>query len=257
MIRLDCHSTESALVSLSSGLGLDPEVVAETLAACDEDRSNGSDRNPQHQLPEDVLASLGVAIENAGFGGAYAFHGSRVVDPDSFRRRGILPRRMLVDEVWTTLGDLADAEPGEWADFRRSMETDGGEDWGQQYRSRISSDHSPWLEGPYDYYVRECLLQTAVEGLHDYLALPEIVEDIAGGFKTRTGFDLAAAYTSVTRACIVKVQVPFEPHAVGTALWYLYGSVKGIGLAWACGGPSLTGNPIRARDVVDVEVLGP
>jgi hypothetical protein len=59
--------------------------------------------------------------------------------------------------------------------------------------------------GPYAFLIRETLLHNKVLGNHDYLALPEVVEDICTCFQETFGTSvLQSAFMDSTRPCIVK-----------------------------------------------------
>jgi hypothetical protein len=123
---LDCHDLKTALATLESLLDIVVEELSEALVSHDESRFDGTE-DPFKRMPNDVANALGANLELAHPAGAYYFHGTRVVDPDSFVRRGILPLGQMVDSIWSTLGDLVrDVCPAtEWDEFRRSVERDG------------------------------------------------------------------------------------------------------------------------------------
>jgi hypothetical protein len=110
------------------------------------------------------------------FDGAY-FHGTRALDPESIRRRGLLPLDAMLDEIWATLRKFAgERTDDEWAGFRASIEANGGQHDGELYRLK-RGDRVHF--GPHGELVREVFLDPAATSLHDYLGCPAIVQDIA------------------------------------------------------------------------------
>jgi hypothetical protein len=59
---------------------------------------------------------------------------------------------------------------------------------------------------------------------HDYLALPEIIEDICRACATAFGLDLATRFHTVSVPCVVTYVAPMSAGngATETAFWYVY-----------------------------------
>ncbi len=58
--------------------------------------------------------------------------------------------------------------------------------------------------GPFGHLVRELHFNASENGLHDYLWLPELVEDVCKAYQKKYGHDLKPHYLSVLHPCIGK-----------------------------------------------------
>ncbi|EID8763376.1 TPA: hypothetical protein IF410_004848, partial [Escherichia coli] len=67
-------------------------------------------------------------------------------------------------------------------------------------------------------------------GLHDYLWLPELVEDVCKAYQKKYGHDLKPHYLSVLHPCIVwfEADIVYEKGVLETALSYAYTSVRDL-----------------------------
>lgn len=84
-------------------------------------------------MPRRVLERFSSDVDRLQFDGTCYFHASRVLDPVSFRRRGILPFPAVIDEIWETLRELAEMTPSEWAPLRDEFESD------HLYRNKVEN----------------------------------------------------------------------------------------------------------------------
>ena len=146
-------------------------------------------------------------IQKVAFDAAYYFHGTRTIDPRLFLADGIKPLGLVIDHLWDALHLLcADDIPADrWQAIRRELEHD-------RPRSR-SDDHSAWLyrlkqpdpahHGPYASLIREHAVNP-IGGQHDYLATPEIIQDITG----HVGGDLQAKFEAAATSCVAKFRHP-------------------------------------------------
>jgi hypothetical protein len=87
-------------------------------------------------MPREVPEQFGTTVDDARFGGAYYFHGTRVRDPGSFLRQGILPLDQMVEQIWSMLYEFVCEErtQKQWAEFRKAIETDACGHDGDLYR---------------------------------------------------------------------------------------------------------------------------
>ena len=197
MVWLDCHDVDSALTSLAAAIGASALELEQALLNYDDDRwALRPDEAPEDQTPLDVLEHFGTDVDlvTSCLAGAYCFHGTRALEPRAFRTRGILPLDQMLDEIWATLRGLGrdGLNDQEWAAFRSSLDADGGDDDGQRYRLK-TADRIHF--GPNGMLVREIFLDPQAASAVDYLACPEIIQDIAwcyqklirrGGWHRRT-----------------------------------------------------------------------
>ncbi|MFG1928821.1 hypothetical protein [Cryptosporangium sp. NPDC048952] len=210
MMLLDCEDAETALRSLAHASGVDDADFRAALLARNPDRTVWTgDEDPWVAIPRVLLADLGVEIGEVRFDGAYYFHGTRTLRPHAFLHEGILPLGAALDRLWSDLHDLCDGDVtnASWMAFRQQLE--GGiptplhsRHGAYLYRMKFAND---FHHGPYASLIRDHTIDP-IEGQHDYVKSPEIVEDIA----RCVDFDLQERFEATARSCIVK----FRHHEV-------------------------------------------
>jgi hypothetical protein len=226
-LYLDCHDLDSALRSFAI-VGDRPEsALAEAIASYDVDWDTATEET-ESSVPQEVFGQLELSEETFTFAGTCFFHGTRSMDPARFQREGILPLGHIVDQIWSDLHQLIFAEisPAAWLDHRRAVEAGAGGHSGWLYR--LKTQDAAFHGGPYAYLIRDQHLST-FDGHHDYLAIPEIVQDIA-----RTcDFGLQDLFESAASPHIVKFRTAeTTTHAIHTAFWYIHASLRGEKLGW-------------------------
>ncbi|MCK3430119.1 hypothetical protein MZH76_22785 [Escherichia coli] len=82
--------------------------------------------------------------------------------------------------------------------------------------------------GPYGHLVREVHLHARKLWQHNYLRLPELVEDVCNAYQKKYGQDLTEHYLKVLKPCIVcfRADIEYEKGALEAALSYGYTSVR-------------------------------
>ncbi|WP_133306524.1 hypothetical protein [Pseudomonas sp. LS-2] len=86
----------------------------------------------------------------------------------------------------------------------------------------------PFHHGPYAMLVREVAFHSAKVSNHDYLHLPEIIEDICNGYEHRFGESIMAIVCGGLHKCIVKFSSAkvLDDHLLGVALLYCWGEIN-------------------------------
>jgi hypothetical protein len=255
MVWLDCHDVDSALTSLAAAIGASALELEQALLNYDDDRwALRPNEAPEDQTPLDVLEHFGTDVDHITerLAGAYCFHGTRVLDPQVFFRRGILPLDAMLEEIWAALREFSELSAQEWATFRASVETDGGGDDGRRYRFK-TGDRIHF--GPHGMLVREIFLYPPA-GTVDYLGCSEIPQDIAWCYQSAFGLDLERRFCDASTPCIVKFRSTQRlSEAIDTALWYAFSRLRSGELPSNTSGYTGEGRAVPAEDVVDVEVV--
>ncbi len=260
MPHLDCTDLDSTLSSLSAALETAPTTLQTALENYDEAPFADHAEDPWEQMPRELTEHFGASVDEvrARFDGAFYFHGTRVVDPDAFYRRGILPLDHMIDPLWSTLRELAprDLTNEDWALFVNSVESGVDNQDTRLYRLKTGSGLS---FGPFGLLVREILLDPGAASSHDYLRTPEIIEDIARAYLTAYGVDLQALFCAASHPCVVTFKRrQLRPGAVKAALWYSYTKVRDGELTmsanWSFDG---SGYPVPPEDIVSVKIISP
>ncbi|WP_155544846.1 hypothetical protein [Amycolatopsis camponoti] len=199
--------------------------------------------------PREVFRLLDVAETDATFEGVYYFHGTRIFDTTTFRKEGILPLGQMIDRLWASLYTLvADiVTDTEWRRLRADIEAGAGAG-GYQYCLKTPS---PNLHGPYAHLAREHHLPR--DGHHNYLTIPEIVEDIARS----CGLDLAQRFQDTTTPCVVKFRTTgVDTETLHAGFWYIHGMLHNGTPGWFSQSDyDGRGNAVPPEDVVSVELI--
>jgi len=249
-VVLDCESFESAVESSAAILGLGAGDLVARLRAFECEQippAEGQVHPYENLLPE---YAIGIAHHDLPTPlTVHWFHASRVRRGTTFDE-GILPVSAILDRIWTFLGDLARewSTQEEWNRFRREMRGQGAE----QYRMKVGCGHD---EGPFAFLVREIIFCWQEMGNHDYLSIPEIVEDICLSYETRLGHALRERFVAATRPSIVKFRSRDpRPDALKAALMYIHRKARKEDLCISCN-TCYTGEgvPIGRNDILKVE----
>jgi hypothetical protein len=254
---LDCDDLDSTVASLANVIGV---TSAELELALEEHepRFEEAAEDPWQLMPCEVLERFGADVETVArrFDGAYYFHGTRAVDPEAFRRRGILPLDQMLEELWATLRELAadGISDEDWAVFRHDVETGIGGHDGWLYRHKVGAGIDL---GPFGLLVRDIFLEPQSTGSHAYLGCPEIVQDISRCFSSVHGVNLEPRFCDAAKPCIVKFRsTQLRPGAINAALWCAYTKLRD-GEITSSSNYSFDGNgeAVRAEDVMAVEIV--
>jgi len=247
---LNCATYEDALASLSSAAEVAPSALIHA-AQSFSPSAVPEGEHPWVVIPHMVFAAVDVDITRVSFDAMHLVHGTRTVDPTSFEREGILPLGKMVDRIWRMLRDLCpEMTDSEWARFRGDVEVGNKFDAAWLYQHKVGR---PSLHGPYGSLVREHTCYP-IAGEHDYLASPEIIEDIA----RCSSFDLQERFNAAAKKCTVTFQERVVPlPAIEAALLYVYSKTRGETLSRASiYGHDCRGVGVEPHDIVAVECIG-
>ena len=244
---IDCQSTESTLASLAGICQRSPAATFEALQFAD---PTPTLEHPEVATagPSAFLASLEVT--QLSIHGSMYFHGTRATSLDSFYSDGILPTARALEGIWTTLAALA-ANHGNDRDriseLRQQLESKSHVRGSWQFRHKVSN---PRINGgPFGHLIRD--QHRPSPGRHDYLAVPEIVQDIAQCIE----IDLERLFAESTKPYIVKFATQEQdPRIVEPIFWHLReelcNEVPSMNSYCAFSG---NGFSIPPRDIVKIE----
>jgi hypothetical protein len=197
-----CETPESIYASLSNIFGADESRIRDLLLQFDIDEYFRT--NPRAKLDSDELLLSVIAPSEVPltYDATCWFHLTRAWPYTNFEQ-GILPLGMQLDSIWASLFGLLEGSisEAEWGVFRRYVETDCSHRLADIYRLKTSREH---LWGPYAILIREMAFAPKAYGNHDYLGIPEIVDDICACFQQYGGINLRKIYLRRTRPCIAK-----------------------------------------------------
>lgn len=231
---LDCETIESTYQSLSNILELEIKEIEYFLKEIDIEDYYNKHPNCNYMADEFLLKKIIKDYKSKiQFDKVCWFHLARVMDNSAFQK-GIYPLGKYLDNLWQNLYLLIKDKINEceWNDFRKKIETDYDNHFAYLYRIK-STDEFHW--GPYAMLVRDVAFNSEEIENHDYLKIPEIVEDISICFEKIYGINLAESYINNSKSIIVKfISEDVEENYIGVALNYLYNKLHGLEMSLDC-----------------------
>lgn len=254
---LDCENIVTIYNSLYTILGIDRNKIEFHLQQLDIENDNRYDTKYGGDLERWILGTLEEEVSiKINLSGVYWFHLTRVPSSTTFEK-GILPLGQSLERIWSFLYSLVHNQksPSEWQRFRQKVETERLSHDAGLYQ--LKAKH-PDQWGPFAILVRDIAFVASEVGNHDYLYVPETVEDICRCFQQEYHFDLLQLFQANTKPCIVKFWTPQVKHSyIGTALYYLYSVLHKQELSIYCNacfdgrGESIKPNQIEKVDFLD------
>jgi hypothetical protein len=149
------------------------------------------------------------------------FHLSRTYSSETFKE-GIKPLGSMLEEIWGFLYSLIDKDfnEQEWMNFKNNIITKHAGNGSFLYNLKTTDD---FYWGPYAMLVHEIAHCSEEVNNHDYLEIPEIVEDICNTFQDVYGRNLKELFLEKTSSYVIKF-ISHETDIVylKSALYYLY-----------------------------------
>lgn len=254
-LRLDCNSRASTESGLSAVFSCTVEELRRFVS--DPSRDAFYEAN-WSTLPAFERWLYAQACEHLGEPNLPAelcwFHGTRVPVGTTFVE-GIVPLgqgiQRLKEAILATLDDTA-ARAAVGAAFGRP------EGSSMHFHNKVGHEIH-W--GPFAILVREVADHANALGQHDYLAMPEIVDDLCEEVRMADGIDIRAAFEDRWVPAMVKFYAPCDSdaaqYAVSTALCYLREcALSGrprVGSVWCFDGGNVAVAPERILDIEWVE----
>lgn len=184
------------------------------------------------------------------------FHLSRSLNPE-FYYEGIFPLNTILPKLQKDLYNLVSSEISE-SEWKEICKGAGAGFRKTRYNMKVNENCH---YGPYAMLVREIAFNSQLVGNHDYLKVPEIIEDMCMDVQKIYGVDVLDRFVKKASPIIVKFKEKLVDNAkdkyyIGTALTYLYNKLHGKSLSLACN-MCYTGYGIgvEKNNIVLVEVL--
>ncbi len=199
MLILDCSSRTQALHTLSAGFGCPPEKLKKVLLFAQDLKVSTSLILASWLMHLDCRRSALCELGEPGpFTRALWFHGTRTFAGNTFpagllalNQSESLAMKMLLD--FLAPNEMVRTHLKEW-------------DVPGAFRMRcFSSEPAIKSTGGSGHLVRELHFNASENGLHDYLWLPELVEDVCKAYQKKYGHDLKPHYLSISSLyCLVR-----------------------------------------------------
>jgi hypothetical protein len=214
---IDCESYESALASLAG-------VYRASIADIKDFLSEFEIESEYEKYKGDMSAGDLLQTKfSQKFGGPQQsvtgiswFHLTRTLDGATFSE-GILPLGAALPKLWDMLVSIP-KDKGRRLRLEE-LKTNGVPNFQYNFKTPHKLHH-----GPYAMLVRESAFNASEIGNHDYLKLPEIIEDICLGYEEKFKESIEEEIKTALRPCIVK----FEDRSgtridvIGPVLQYCY-----------------------------------
>lgn len=226
-LTLDCSSRETALDSVAAVLSLGQSQLMSVISTidldveCDKPDYLG---DPNRTLWDAVLLAAGLPTPRP-VDEVRWFHLTRVPMGTAFDE-GILPLSGSLDRIWAMLLSVfAGTHHHKQLEVLRAKGV-----YNFQYQLKVGVDlHA----GPYAMLVRESAFRWKEMGAHDYLGMPEIAQDICGGYLEAFHEDIEPDLRAALTPCIVSFRSrQCRRVHLEAALRYLYTTHHGDGFTF-------------------------
>lgn len=251
-VVLDCESFEAALESLARIFQTTPANLKALLSS----KEIGAYYDIHwRELPDFKDYVYAVAETRLGcslaLDGICWFHCTRILAGTTFSE-GILPLNAALPSLKARLIDAVD-DIVVRDQLRNTLESGGVAD--HHYFNK-SQNSMHW--GPYAILVREVAFHATKFSQHDYLGMPEIIEDICNGFAKTSGVDLIGVFTEKLKPAIVKFTSTTnqDQSCIATALCYVYSTIhEGAPCANSVNCFDGKNNPVPPQDIQKVDFV--
>tara|TARA_R110000744_G_scaffold203548_1_gene322459 strand:+ start:62 stop:829 length:768 start_codon:yes stop_codon:yes gene_type:complete len=177
---------------------------------------------------------------------AYWFHNTRVTDKTDFKE-GILPLDKMVDKVHNQINNFI-------TDLNLTTSNKSLEE-SSMIQRKLNSNYD---NGPWGFLIRNFALEK-VDGIHNYLSLPEIVEDIVYyKYPFNQAQQILKEFKNATVPCIVKFKSSKEihPEKLSSVINYLFHKLNNEKIDGNCNSNiSLMGEKINFDSIIKIEFL--
>lgn len=229
--ELDCESKELVFKSLCDGFACSPKRLEKVLLKLDlnkiyEENWNVVDFPPADKYLYDyIVKNLGnhKPLKMVNW-----FHLTRTAKRNEFKD-GIFPLGGILERIWNTLINI---HPDTTVKGNLIFLKNNGvpnSHYLFKYNKQIN-----W--GPFAVLIKETAFNPKDIGQHDYLKMPEIIEDICNSYKEKFDRSIKEDYELFLVPKIVKFRSDkrVDTGCVKTALCYAYEVLRGISLSSNC-----------------------
>ncbi|PLC51989.1 hypothetical protein CR155_20500 [Pollutimonas nitritireducens] len=217
MAYLDCETVESTISCIAEIYGVQPGQINAFFDRFDIEQHFES-RRPERdgayetkRLLEDLFGQPKNPITRT-----YWFHLTRVPEGTSFQG-GILPLNEALPRIWEMLYKLLSKT--KHVSRLREMALNGVADFQYTFKT---ADSLHW--GPYAMLVKDIGVCAESVGNHDYLRIPEIVEDICNGYEKLYSENIQSLVEASLVPTVVKFwsEDPEDQYGLESAIYYAY-----------------------------------
>lgn len=218
---LDCESKESVFKSLCAGFTFGRDSLINILLELDiakiyQENWEKINITPERYLYNYVIQRLGnhKQLEVVNW-----FHLTRTAKANEFND-GIIPLGGALERIWTMLIDIA--HDSVIKQNLKLLKESGIPNF--LYNTK---HNDPFHWGPYAVLVKETAFRSSIQ--HDYLGMPEIIEDICNGYEKKYCESIINIYKTSLVPKIVKFKSikRIDTGCIEAALYYAYEAARG------------------------------
>ena len=234
---LDCEDYHIALESLSNIFELDIGILKQTLEQVDFSQLWENKYCNQMSFNEFMYYYFVKRFNvKKNIDKVCWFHLTRTLNAERYER-GILPLGQVKEELFMDMYNLV-SDIITLDKWKKIISYGSGGNNQFLYTEKTSNS---FHYGPYGMLVKEVAFSSKELGNHDYLNIPEIIEDIAIGIESNFNINFTDLYLSHSYPIIVKFIVDFskchydttEP-LIESALQYVYTKINNYKLHFGC-----------------------
>ena len=220
--EIDCESKDKVFQSLCNGFACDSDKLRNILLALDIEKTyeknwKNIDIPADEYLYEYAIKQLGnhKPLKRVNW-----FHLTRTTRQNEFKD-GIIPLGNSLDLIWPMLIDIPTNTV-----IKNNLKALKNKGVPNFHYNLKHNDQFHW--GPYAVLVKDTALNANDLAQHDYLGMPEIIEDICNGYEEKFGESIYEIYKSFLVPKIVKFQSSkrIDTGCVEAALCYAYEAVR-------------------------------
>lgn len=252
MLTLDCSTRENALITLAAAFKCSADEVRAALLSIDLDLIYEAEPpiliDSRQYLREHICDLIG---EPEDFTYAYWFHGTRTTHDNQFSE-GLLSLGRSEKLVMDML--ISHAPTNQVRERLQAWNSHGGVP--EEFYQMRTLEKMHW--GPYGHLVREVHLHAQNLHQHDYVKLPELVEDVCRAYAENYQQDLTRHYLDIFRPCIIWFlsEIQYQEGVLEAALGYAYTSVRGLHPdSGSVYGIDKEGIDVPRRDILKIEFI--
>lgn len=202
MIILDCESLASAISSVESIFAIPQENIVNDLISIDFEKEY-EHRYNLYEYPEfgECILNHFVSQYNIKPNSVERicwFHLSRSLNPKSFRR-GILPLDNIIDKLFDDMYFIVKDKIDYSIWMQIKEKATGNSNFAYLYNTKR---YNPMHQGPYAMLVKDIAFSAC--GNHDYLGIPEIIEDVGYVVEEMFGISFIKKFKEKSSSVIVK-----------------------------------------------------
>jgi hypothetical protein len=198
MVILDCENYNSTITSICNIYDIDKNDVVNFLRSIDINSKNPD--KPDQYIRNSFDKNFGQPIKKID--SVMWFHLTRTVENSDFSE-GILPLDTSLEKIWEMLLPLVNTF--EQRENLTELRVQGVPN--KHFKLKVNESMH---QGPYGLLILDVGFRSEEVGNHDYLGIPEIIEDICDGYHVKFNESIKEIIINKLKKCVVKFEANTE-----------------------------------------------